>query len=281
MRPDFTQNSPMLAGGVPILEVVRKMEDEKVFSRYDRLAINAAFGDPARRDRVIQALQDVELSSNPRFEIQKLKMLIHQNEAGLPSREAVLSSSSSSLTPALQAAPAAPANQLHMQFRHMAQQQQPYQPPLMSIHQKQQQQHQQQQQPSSSSSSSSSIAPLQPQPTTPTTSSATALPSFRRDDDYGRPAPLPLPSQYSPERPTGSDTKNKSGTKPSPGDQTKQLSDRKAARLNDGNNSVGNDSRVIHDTHTTITNVIGEAPVYSENYGVCAKIGHRLQVQSH
>ena len=72
----------MLAGGVPILEVVRKMEDEKVFNRYDRLAINAAFGDPARRDRVIRALQDVELSSNPRFEIQKLKMLSHQNEAG-------------------------------------------------------------------------------------------------------------------------------------------------------------------------------------------------------
>lgn len=72
------------AAGVPILELVRKMEYENIISRDDRLALNEALYDPEKREQVIQAVRNVELGMNPRFSVKRLKALIHGNAAGAP-----------------------------------------------------------------------------------------------------------------------------------------------------------------------------------------------------
>ena len=72
------------AAGVPILELVRKMEYEGVISRDDRLALNEALYNPDKREAVIQAVRNVELGMNPRFSVKRLKALIHGNAAGAP-----------------------------------------------------------------------------------------------------------------------------------------------------------------------------------------------------
>ena len=76
--------SDSVAGGVPIPELVRMLEDEMHISRDDKLALNTALLDSERRDIVIITLRDIELSSNIRFAVRRLKMLIHQNPAGMP-----------------------------------------------------------------------------------------------------------------------------------------------------------------------------------------------------
>jgi hypothetical protein len=72
------------AAGVPILELVRKMEYEKLLSRDDRLALNAALYNPDKREQIIEAIKNVELGMNSRFAIRRLKALIHGNSAGEP-----------------------------------------------------------------------------------------------------------------------------------------------------------------------------------------------------
>lgn len=72
------------AAGVPILELVRKMEYENILSRDDRLALNEALYNPEKREQVIQAVHNVELGMNPRFSVKRLKALIHGNAAGAP-----------------------------------------------------------------------------------------------------------------------------------------------------------------------------------------------------
>lgn len=76
--------SNSIAGSIPISELVRMLEDEMHISRDDKLALNSALLDPERQDIVIITLRDIELSSNIRFAVRRLKMLIHQNPAGMP-----------------------------------------------------------------------------------------------------------------------------------------------------------------------------------------------------
>lgn len=76
--------SDSVAGGVPIFELIRMLEDEMHISRDDKLALNAALLDSERRDIVVITLRDIELSSNIRFAVRRLKMLIHRNPAGMP-----------------------------------------------------------------------------------------------------------------------------------------------------------------------------------------------------
>jgi hypothetical protein len=81
--------------GVPLFEIIRKLEEEKIINREDRLALNRALNDSERREYVIISIQDIELSSNVRFAVRRLKMLIHQNPAGMAisgSSPAILSS---------------------------------------------------------------------------------------------------------------------------------------------------------------------------------------------
>lgn len=82
--PSYTSmsDSPSVAAGVPVLELVRKFEDERILSREDRVALNEALYNPDRREGVVKALKDVELGSNSRFAIRRLKAQIHQNGTG-------------------------------------------------------------------------------------------------------------------------------------------------------------------------------------------------------
>jgi nicotinic acid mononucleotide adenylyltransferase len=78
------------AAGVPILELIRKMEYENILTRDDRLALNEALYNPAnidKREQVIQAVRNVELGMNPRFSVKRLKALIHGNAGGAPRRQ--------------------------------------------------------------------------------------------------------------------------------------------------------------------------------------------------
>jgi len=82
--PSYTtvSSSPTVAAGVPVLELVRKFEEEKILNRDDRVALNEALYSIERRDGITKALRDVELSANSRFAIKRLKALIHQNGTG-------------------------------------------------------------------------------------------------------------------------------------------------------------------------------------------------------
>lgn len=85
-------DTPNMAAGIPILELVKKLEEEGVLTRADRLAFFDALGDEARREKLIQALIEVELGSNPRFAIRRLKAHIYQNPGGLPNGKTPLPS---------------------------------------------------------------------------------------------------------------------------------------------------------------------------------------------
>ena len=73
-----------VAAGVPVLELIKRYEDENILTRADRLTFYESLKDPARRDKLIRALNEVEVGANPRFAIQRLKAYIHQNPGGLP-----------------------------------------------------------------------------------------------------------------------------------------------------------------------------------------------------
>eukprot|EP01039_Chlorochromonas_danica_P000427 gene426-461_t len=71
-----------IAAGLPILEIVRKLEEEKILSREDRLALKDALYSPdsARREKVVQALCAVELSLQSRNAILRLKTVLYDRE---------------------------------------------------------------------------------------------------------------------------------------------------------------------------------------------------------
>ncbi len=85
----FTNSAPDLSAGVPVLELVRKLEEEKILNREDRQALNEALYNQSRREKILVALRDVELGDNQRFAIRRLKALIHQNAAGALSSKVV------------------------------------------------------------------------------------------------------------------------------------------------------------------------------------------------
>ena len=282
MKPDFTQTSPAIAAGVPILELVRKLEDENVFNRYDRLAINNALGDPVRRDSIVKSLQAVELAANPRFAIQKLKMLIHQNEAGLPSRDAVLNSGAS--PPPVTSA----INQLQMQFRNVA----------------------------NNNNHNHGLVVTQSAPTPPSTHSSPGLGGNNSSSSHGGgskhhhhqnqnqttpdrnsfnkenyPGPKSSSSSVSSSahihhtnshdnnNNNNNSNNNNSNSKGSPPPTVPFLQQRSPSKKRipaDGCSLDSEQTRMISNTQSTITNVIGEAPSYAATFGVCAKIGIRL-----
>ncbi|KAJ1430226.1 hypothetical protein B484DRAFT_449007 [Ochromonadaceae sp. CCMP2298] len=85
MLPAYTEihtTSPQ-AAGLPVLEVVRRLGEEKLINREDRRALKDGLysADVVRRDEIVRALCEVELSSS-RFAIRKLKAIIHRNGSG-------------------------------------------------------------------------------------------------------------------------------------------------------------------------------------------------------
>lgn len=70
--------------GVSVFEAIRRMQDEKILTRDDRLALNAVLYNPDKRDAVLKAIHDAELSMYNRFAVRRLKAIIHGNSAGEP-----------------------------------------------------------------------------------------------------------------------------------------------------------------------------------------------------
>jgi hypothetical protein len=64
--------------------VVRRLEEEKLITRDDRMALKDGLysSDVVRREEIVKALCEVELSMNSRFSIRRLKAVIHQNGGG-------------------------------------------------------------------------------------------------------------------------------------------------------------------------------------------------------
>jgi len=84
--PSYTEvhtTSPT-AAGLPVLEVVRRLEEEKLINKDDRVALKDGLYsvDVARREAIVNALCEVELSMNSRFSLRRLKAVIHQNGGG-------------------------------------------------------------------------------------------------------------------------------------------------------------------------------------------------------
>jgi len=73
-----------IAAGLPVLEVVRRLDEEKILTREDKDALKVALysSDPVRREKIVKALCDVELNMNSQFSIRRLKATIHQNGSG-------------------------------------------------------------------------------------------------------------------------------------------------------------------------------------------------------
>lgn len=84
--PSYTEihvTSPS-AAGIPVLEVVKRLEEEKLITKEDRMGLQDALysSDVVRREEIVKSLCDVELSMNSRFAIRRLKAVIHQNGGG-------------------------------------------------------------------------------------------------------------------------------------------------------------------------------------------------------
>lgn len=84
--PSYTEvhtTSPT-AAGLPVLEVVRRLEEEKLITKDDRVALKDGLYsvDVVRREEIVKALCEVELSMNSRFSLRRLKAVIHQNGGG-------------------------------------------------------------------------------------------------------------------------------------------------------------------------------------------------------
>lgn len=58
----------------------------KVINQDDRLALNCTLNDPERKLSVISSLKNIKLCANTEFSMKRLKLLIHQNSCGLPTR---------------------------------------------------------------------------------------------------------------------------------------------------------------------------------------------------
>jgi hypothetical protein len=84
--PSYTEvytTSPT-AAGLPVLEVVKRLEEEKLITKDDRTALKDGLYsiDVSRREEIVRALCEVELSMNSKFSIRRLKAIIHQNGSG-------------------------------------------------------------------------------------------------------------------------------------------------------------------------------------------------------
>ena len=59
----FEVSSPS-AAGIPVLEIIRRLEEEKVIRKEDRLPINQALNNPSRHDKILKALKKKKKKMN-------------------------------------------------------------------------------------------------------------------------------------------------------------------------------------------------------------------------
>ncbi len=69
--------NPPSAAGVPLLELVRKFEEEKLLSRNDRICINESLSDPIKKNKITKSLHDMELGKNVPFALKRLKHVLY------------------------------------------------------------------------------------------------------------------------------------------------------------------------------------------------------------
>jgi len=71
-------NPPSVAG-VPVLEQLRKLEEEKILSRADRILVTEALQNPAKQAKITKSLYELEVGTNMPFVLKRLKALLYQN----------------------------------------------------------------------------------------------------------------------------------------------------------------------------------------------------------
>lgn len=76
----FEISSPS-AAGIPIFEIIRRLEDEQHIKREDRPTLNNALNNLSKRDKVLKALCDIELGVNTGFAIKRLNSIIQQQQS--------------------------------------------------------------------------------------------------------------------------------------------------------------------------------------------------------
>ena len=84
-------SSPPMVAGVPVLELIRKLEDEKILSRNDRAIVNDILNDLSLRDNVVKIFRDIELASNRAMSIKRLRNVIKTYRDGGYSKQEMVS----------------------------------------------------------------------------------------------------------------------------------------------------------------------------------------------
>lgn len=67
------------AAGVPVLELLRKLEEERILSRNDRIMVNEALKMPEKKEAITKAMRNIELGKNMHFAAKKLKAILYSN----------------------------------------------------------------------------------------------------------------------------------------------------------------------------------------------------------
>jgi nicotinic acid mononucleotide adenylyltransferase len=73
-----TYSSPIITAGVPILELIRKLEDDKILSRSDRAVVNEILNDLLIRDIATKLFRDVELGIDIQASTRNLREFIRK-----------------------------------------------------------------------------------------------------------------------------------------------------------------------------------------------------------
>jgi hypothetical protein len=75
------------AAGLPILEIIKKLEEESVITKQDRLLLKDAIynEDLKKREEIIKVLCEIELNNHSRFTVRRLKAILYENGSGVES----------------------------------------------------------------------------------------------------------------------------------------------------------------------------------------------------
>lgn len=68
--------------GLPVLEIIRKLEQERILSKVERRLVSDLLQDDEKKLRLLKCLRDVELGTQSKFAVRRLKALIHNNGSG-------------------------------------------------------------------------------------------------------------------------------------------------------------------------------------------------------
>ena len=75
-NPKVGIDSPLITAGVPILEIIRKLEEEKSLTKKDRILVNDILNDIDKQEYLINLFRDLELSIDKFKTIAKIKRFL-------------------------------------------------------------------------------------------------------------------------------------------------------------------------------------------------------------